>query len=143
MKKKPDPYLRCMPWKAAMVFGPIERILHRLETDGTVDAAGRQIVFYEDGNGGWYDMIAALRGVIEFHQLAAARYRIPASVESMVKFANKLDAGSPIFIEDIAAVRRDIDSCTRQAMSLRLSQAQDVLQTVRISMAMDKIKEAA
>lgn len=126
-----------------MVFSPIERILHRLETDGTVDAAGRQIVFYEDGNAGWYDMVAALRGVIEFHQLAAARYRLPATVDAMIRFANKLECGSPIFETDISAVRHDIDSCTRQAMNLRLSQAQDVLQTVRISMEMNKLKVAA
>lgn len=143
MKKKPDPLLKTQPWKVISVFWPIERILHRLETDGTVDAAGRQIVFYEDGNSGWYDLVAALRGVIEFHQLAEARYKLPAAVEALIRFANKLDASSPIFETDLAAVRASIESCKRQAMSLRLSQATDILQTVRISMAMDKLKEAA
>lgn len=143
MKKRPDPYLRCQPWKIAMVFGPIERILHRLEADGTIEAAGSKIVFYEDGNSGWYDMIAALRGIIEFHQIAAARHQLPATVESLIRFANKLEAGSPIFESDLAAVRANIESCKQQAMKLRVSQATDVLQTIRISMEMDKLKEAA
>ncbi len=143
MRRKPDPYLRTQPWKVTMVFGPIERILHRLETDGTVEVAGRQVVFYEDGNGGWYDAVAALRGVIQFHELAASRHGLPVELASLHKFANKLEASMPIFEADIQAVRACIAECKKQALQLRVSQAQDIVDTIRISMEMDKIKEAA
>lgn len=126
-----------------MVFSPIERILHRLETDGTVDVAGRQVVFYEDGNAGWYDAVAALRGVIQFHELAASRHNLPIDLASLHKFANKLDTGTPIFEADIQAVRACISECKRQALQLRDSQATDIVQAIQISMEMDKIKEAA
>lgn len=143
MKRKPDPLLRTQPWKVTMVFGPIERILHQIETDGTINVAGRQVVFYEDGNAGWYDAIAALRGVIQFHELAASRHNLPIDLQAMTKFANKLDAGMLIFDRDIAAVRACITDCKRQALQLRVSQAQDIVDTIRISMEMDKLKEAA
>lgn len=143
MKRKSDPLLRLQPWKILAVFAPIERILHRLKADGTVDVAGRQIVFKEDGAGGWYDMPAALRGVIEFHRLAAERYGIPAETAGMHKFANKLQLGSPIFEADIAAVRADIDSCKRQAMQLRVSQADSIIRSVQISAEFDKLGRAA
>lgn len=143
MKRKPDPLLRTQPWKITLVFGPIERILHRLEADGTVEVAGSQIVFKEDGRGGWYDAVAAMRGVVQFHEIAGTRYNLPVDMAAVTKFANKLELGAPIFESDIEAVRACIASCKRQAMQLRLSQAQDVLSTVQISIEMDKLKEAA
>ena len=88
MRRKPDPLLRTQPWRMTMVFGPIERILHRLESEGTVEVAGRHVVLKEDGRGGWYDAVAALRGVVEFHQLAQSRHGYPADVEALIKFAN-------------------------------------------------------
>ena len=143
MRRKPDPLLRTQPWRMTMVFGPIERILHRLESEGTVEVAGRHVVFKEDGRGGWYDAVAALRGVIEFHQLAQSRHGHPADVEALIKFANKLEAGAPIFEADLAQVSAGIASCKRQALQLRLSQADDIVKTIQISMRLDSIKEAA
>lgn len=143
MKRRADPLLKTQPWKVTMVFGPIERILHRLEADGTVEVTGRQVVFKEDGRGGWYDAVAALRGVIQFHELASSRHRIPVDMQAMVNFADKLDAGTPIFEDDIQAVRACIAECKKQALQLRISQAQDIVDTIRISMAMEKIREAA
>lgn len=134
MKRKPDPLLRTQPWKIAAVFGPIERILAQLEIDGTIEVAGRQVVFKEDSRNGWYDAVEALRGVIEFHQLAQSRHDHPANVDALIKFANKLEAGAPIFEADLDQVRADIASCMRQAMQLRVSQAEDIVQTIQISM---------
>jgi len=118
----------------------IERVLHRLQIDGTVEAAGRQIVFKEDGRGGWYDMIAALRGVIEFHQIAETRHGIPADVQALIRFANKLETGVPIFEADLAAVHACIDTCKRQAMNLRISQATDIVDTIRVGIQLDRLK---
>lgn len=143
MKRRPDPLLRTQPWKAMAVFHPLERVLHRLELDGTVETAGRQVVFHEDSQNGWYDLVAALRGVIQFHELAASRHALPVDVQAMVKFANKLEAGAPIFEADIQAVRACIAQCIKQALQLRVSQATDIVDTVRISMELEKIREAA
>jgi hypothetical protein len=118
-------------------------MLARLEQDGTVDVAGRQVVFYEDSRCGWYDVVAALRGVIEFHQLAQSRHGHQADVDALRKFANKLEAGAPIFEDDLAQVHACIASCKRQAMQLRLSQATDIVRTIQISMRMENIKAAA
>ena len=139
MKRKPDPLLRTQPWRMTMVFGPIERILHRLESEGTVEVAGRHVVFKEDGRGGWYDAVAALRGVIEFHQLAQSRYGYPADVEALIKFANKLEAGMPVFETDLAAVRENIATCKRQAMALRVSQAASLIDAVRIGAEVERL----
>ena len=143
--KRLDPKLKCQPWKVLFVFTPVEQALLRLEKEGTIDVAGRQVVFKEDMRGGWYDMVAALRGVIEFHEIAERLHGVPASVEAMRKFANKLEAAMPIFEQDIADVRECIQSCWRQAMTLRVSQAQSIVDTVRVGAEMDRLglREAA
>ena len=125
-----------------MVFGPIERILHRLEADCTIDSAQGRPVFHEDGKGGWYDVVEALRGVIAFHQLAEARHGIAADVDGLIRFANKLHSGAPIFEQDLALVRANIDTCKRQALRLLLDEATDIVQTIRIGMELDKLKPA-
>lgn len=130
------------PWKVELVFGPIERILHRIEIDCTVDCVQGRPVFYEDGNGGWYEVVEALRGVIEFHQLAEARHGLPVDLEGMIRVANKLNSGAPLFEQDIALARANIETCKRQALRLTLDEAEDILNTIRISMELDKIKPA-
>lgn len=134
--------LSAQPWKISTVFDPIERILHRLESDCTVDAVQGRPVFYEDGHAGWYDLVEALRGVIAFHQLAEARYGIAAETDGLVKFANKLHSGAPVFEQDLAQARADIETCKRQALRLTIDEATDIVQTIRISMELDKIKPA-
>lgn len=141
--KRLDPKLRCLPWKVSAAWLPVERVLDRLERDSTIDAAGRQIVFQDTGGGAWHDLPEALMGLVDYHRIAASRYGLQVDYAAIEKFANKLRAGSPIFEQDLAAVRASIASCKRQAMQLRLSQSDDIVQTVKISMAMEKKRRAA
>jgi len=134
--------LAMQPWKISTVFDPLDRILHRLEADCTIDAAQGRPVFYEDSRGGWYDTVEALRGVIDFHQLAESRHGIAADVDGLIRFANKLNAAAPLFESDLAQVRASIDSCKRQALRLTLDEAHDIVQTIRIGMELDQLKPA-
>ncbi len=140
MKRKTyDPLLRVQPWRVMAVFQPLERVLARLEIDGTVDTDGRQVVFKEGTREDWYDLPAAIRGVAQFHELAG-RHGVTVDVTPLERFANKLEADSPIFERDIAKVRECIDACRQQALRLRVSQAVEILKTVQISAAMDDLE---
>lgn len=144
MKRQPDPLLKTQPWRILAVFAPLERVLHRIEVDGTVETDGRHVVFREDGRGGWFDIVSALRGVIEFHQIATARHGHPADVAALERFANKLHTGTPVFEGDLVAIRASIASCKAQAMRLRVSEAVDILKTVQVGAELDRIgREAA
>lgn len=121
------------PWRIVAVFGPIDRILHRIEADGTIDAAQGRPVFYEDGHAGWYEFVEAIRGLIHFHELAAERLNAPADVLGMVRLANKLDTGAPLFEADIEAAYRSIETCKRQALKLTIGAASEMLRVVQIS----------
>ena len=47
MKRRLDPLLRTQPWKIHAVFDPLDRVIARLEADGTVETDGRLITFYD------------------------------------------------------------------------------------------------
>ena len=141
-RKQYDPYLRLVPWRIDATFAPLERVLHRIEADGEVDVAGRQIVFREDMRGGWYDLLAALGGIIEFHQIAESRHGIGADLAPLIRLYTKLDKCAPLFETDLEAARRAIDSCKRAAQRLRASQAISIVDTVRISCELDKFRGA-
>ena len=143
MMKRPDPLLRTQPWKVMAVLSPIEGILKRLEKDGTVDSIGRQIVFTESSSGERFDLPEAIRGVVDFHELAASKYGLPIDVDALRRFANKLSAGSPIFESDVEASRRCLQARWSQAMQLRVSQAAELVRTVQIGAEIEKIGRAA
>jgi hypothetical protein len=114
-----------------------------VEADGTVDAAGGVPVFCESSNGGWYELGAALQGVIEFHVIARDRYGYAVDLAGLDRLRNKLDLGAPLFDDDLIAAKRAIVSCKQQAGRLRVSQAVDIVDTVRISMALENLQGAS
>lgn len=133
-----DIRLAATPWKIANVFAPIERVLGRLDIDGTIDVAQGRAVFREDMKGGWYEVVPALRGVVDFHALAAQRHGLQIDLTPLTKLANKLELGSPLFESDVTAVRTCIAECKRQAAKLTTNQADSILRTVQISVAMEE-----
>lgn len=143
MKRRFDPPLRLQPWKVVATFRPVEQLLHRIENDGAVEYSGNQIVAKEDNREGYYDVVEALRGVIQFFEIAATRYRLPIDVQPMVRFTNKLGSGALLFDADMLAVRSCISECKVQVLKLRQSQADDIINTVRISGELDKLGRAA
>ena len=144
MKSKPDPLLKTQPWRVLAVFLPLEKIIDRIAIDGTVQVAGRQVVFKEAAYGKeWYDAVEALRGIIDFHRMANEKYPVKADYAALEKLVNRLDAGAMIFDSDLPAIRASINSCKRQALSLRVSQAASLVQDVQISVQFDKLKRDA
>lgn len=135
--------MACCPWKITAVFYPLDRILHKIEAEGTVDVAQGKAVFKDCMRGDWYEMAPAMEGIVEFHELANARHGLAADTSGISRLAKKLEYASPIFESDIEAAKKSIESCKREALKLTLDEAQDILNTVRIASELDKLKKAA
>jgi hypothetical protein len=131
--------LALTPWKVDAVWAPLERMLARLEIDGTVDTAMGKPVLHDDANRGWYEIAPAIEGIAQFHEIAATRHGWQIDLRPLHKLAAKLRHGSPVFAADIAAVRACADRCKRHAMQMTGREAEDVLQTVRISIQMEQV----
>ena len=140
MKRKPyDPTLKTQPWRISAVWAPIEQVLSRIARSGEVDAVQGRPVFYEDSKGGWYEIAPALRGCIDFHRLAGTRHGLTADVAPLEKIANKLDAGTPIFMADLDAAFAAIAQCKRAALSLRITQALRLVDDCRIKFKLEEV----
>ena len=129
--------LAAMPWKIDATWAPLDRVLARIEIDGTVETAKGRPVLYDDANGGWYEMAPAIDGLVDFHRIAAARHGWDLDLRPLEKLAAKLRLSSPLFEADLEAVLACADRCKRLAGRLTLAEAQDILQTVRISIALE------
>lgn len=143
MRKKPDPIIKTQPWKVLAVYSPIEQIIDRLEIDGTVLTAGRQIIFSDASCNEVHDAIESLMGIIDFHKIANDRFEVKADYAAIEKLANKLEAGMVIFDTDLHAIRAAINSCKRQMLSMRVSQAESLVRDVQLGIEFDKIKRRA
>lgn len=100
-------------------------------------------MFKKDSKGGWYDLPAALLGVIEFHRLAESRHQLLVEIDAIERFANKLEFGAPVFEQDLADVHKNIASCKAQALRLRVSQADAIVRTVQVGAENDRLKGEA
>ena len=65
--------LRLIPWNIHGVWAPLDRILAKLEIDGTAEYSGGEPVLYDPGTNDWHNSAQAIRGIAEFYQVAARR----------------------------------------------------------------------
>lgn len=128
--------LAACPWKVDAAWQPLESVLARLEIDGTVETAQGRPVLHDDMTRGWYETAPAIDGLADWHEIAAQRHGWPCDVGPLRRLAAKLRNGSPVFAGDLRAVREAADVLKRQALRLTVAEAMDVLQTIRIGVAM-------
>ena len=131
--------LALTPWKIAAVFAPIERVIAQIENNGTVDAARGVPVFRETHNGGWYEIVAALDGVIDYHRRAAEYKTLVVNLAPLERLRNKLKNDSPIFPDELSAAQSCIDQLKRFAGALTQGEANDLLHTARIAWEFEAI----
>ena len=140
MKRRPDPLLRCQPWKIHAVFDPIDQVIARLEADGTVETDGRVISFYDAASNERYDLVAALLGIVEFFELAAGRGYIPEPDQTgLKKLAMKLWHDTPLFDADVAKAKAEVATLKRTSGTLRASAAADLIKSIQIADAMERM----
>lgn len=98
--------LRCMPWKVASVFGPMEDILDQLEIEGTIDVIDSGTAVFRDyQDGGLFDTVAAFGGVIDAYAIHEIRSGCALDLAPLRQFVKKIQYGMPIFDADTRAVR--------------------------------------
>ena len=55
--------LRLIPWNIHGVWAPLDRILAKLELDGTAEYSGGEPVLYDPGTNDWHNSARAIRGI--------------------------------------------------------------------------------
>lgn len=130
--------LATQPWKIHAVFAPLEQLLAQIELTGCVDECQGRAVFMEHGAGGYYELAPAIRGIVDFHDLAASRRAVPLDTRPLTSLANKIEYGTPLDEHDLARARECICRLKMFAGRLTVGEAKQLLEDSRSSRLDDK-----
>jgi hypothetical protein len=135
--------LATQPWRIAASLDPVEKILDQIERTGCVDSAKGEVIFKDAGSAHYYSAVPALRGITEMFELAAKRKAWPLDITALNRLATKLDVACPLVQSDIKAARTALAAIRHYAPTLTLGEADDLVNTVRISQEMERIGASA
>jgi hypothetical protein len=109
--------------RIAMVFGPVERVLSELETNGYIDsdAQGMPLLFSQN-EGIWYPIVPALVSMCDTYTKLAAAHGWADETDGMRKFAKRLELSMPIFQEDVDRARATVEWMKRQTLLITPNQ---------------------
>ena len=131
--------LRLIPWNIHGVWAPLDRILAKLELDGTAEYSGGEPVLYDPGTNDWHNSAQAIRGIAEFYQVAARRKGWQGvQTEPISRFARLLELDDEITQQDIDEVRACSNVLRKLAGSLTLREAKAVLADTCIKIEVEK-----
>lgn len=142
-----NPRMATQPWRSQSVFTPLERILDQLEQEGTVDVSAAHkmagMPIYKETDGKWYSTVHAMQGVIEFFEIHASRKGLFLPLQPLILLAKKLEVDMPIFPKDTQDVRAALVILRRTANRMTADEAHELVNDIRISVEMDKIRGEA
>ena len=124
--------LATMPWRIDAVWYPVESFLDRILREGTVDELHGKVAAHDDTTQRWYEFIPAVRGLLEFHRIAAQRHGWNMDLEPLSQLITKLANGSLIFAKDVLSAQNSIGPLKQMAGQLTLGEAVDINTTVNI-----------
>ncbi len=131
--------LRLIPWNIHGVWAPRDRILAKLELDGTAEYSGGEPVLYDPGTNDWHNSAQAIRGIAEFYEVAARRKGWPdVQTEPITRFARLLELDDEITQQDIDDVRACSIVLRKLAGSLTLREARAYLDETCIKIEVEK-----
>ena len=136
--KRGDLPLRLLPWNIHGVWAPLDAILSRLEKDGTAEYSGGEPVLYDPGTNDWHNSAQAVRGIAEFHEVAALRKGWTVDTEPITRFARRLETDDEITQQDIDDVRACAATLRRLSGSLTLREARAYLDETCIRIEVEK-----
>ncbi|ENO76555.1 hypothetical protein B447_17466 [Thauera sp. 27] len=137
--RRADLPLRLIPWNIHGVWAPLDRILTKLEIDGTAEYVDGEPKLYDPGTNGWHNSAQAIRGIAEFYQVAARRKAwkdVPT--EPITRFARLLELDDEITQQDIDDVRSCSAVLRKLAGSLTLREARAYLDETCIKIEVEK-----
>ncbi len=120
--------LRLIPWNIHAVWAPLFKILDRLEKDGTAEYANGEPVLYDAGTAEWHNSAQAIRGIADFHEVAARRKGWPAiDTDPIHRFARLLEGNADITDQDINDVRACSVALIKMSGEITLGEARSYL----------------
>jgi hypothetical protein len=132
------------PWRAKLVFDPLESILDELEQQGTLTTSAEgQVMFKDVTTGEWHDTIAALLGVIDTFEILERRYGVDAQLDPLRAFADKIEKGSEIDNRDTAAVRASMKTMRNLVLDMTIGEVRQLVRDFQTKDELEKLLPVA
>lgn len=139
-----DVKLSTQPWRVAAMFGPLEAVIRQIEESGTVTTDVQGMPIFKDANDGtWYATCPAIEGVIDAYATHEIRSGRAMPLDSLRRFAKKLEYSSPLTDEDCAAVKRDLITLRRETMAMTIAYASSLVTTTQLKIELEQQERSA
>ena len=118
--------------KAALVFGPLDAIIDRLEADGTAltDERGNPVAI--DLNGEEYDAAGGIEGLIWHLEIHASRHGLTLPLDPLRELQIAFKYIKPIMPSTVAKLREALPVLRRAMADANQEEQIDILRTVQI-----------
>lgn len=131
------------PWKVNAVFAPLDNIFAQLQQDGTVHTERGVPVYWDTKSNQWHEIEPALGGLIDYYEIATRRHQVNIDLQPLTTFCNRLGAGTPLTLENVAAAQATTNLLRQFALHhLTIGEANDILTSAKIKFEIEE-REAA
>lgn len=132
------PLLKHQPWKLQAVFGTVQGIVDRIDTQGTVDYNDEGTpMFHDPYDQCWYPIEPSLRGMCDAFDIHSSRFNRPVVTAGLLAFIKKLKDHEEVDDDDIAAARDSIYRMTVEASHMTSAYATAIVRDSQIKFALE------
>ena len=135
---RPKPVHAPMLVASALVLGPLEAVVDRLEIDGTVDVDGRGNLVIQDPQAGeWYDAAGGIEGLIWHLDMHRTRYGVVLPLDGVRELHIAFKSCAPVQASTIRKRRAAIPVLQRAMALVNKDHQIDLLRQTQMKAAME------
>lgn len=132
------------PWRASLVFDPLEAILDQLEQEGTLTVDAEDTAIAKDPHDGkWYSTAAALQGIIEAFEIRERQSGVDGRLGPLRALTERIEKGEEIDNRDTAAARASAIHLRAIVMDMTIGEARQLVNDYNTREILERVEAAA
>lgn len=124
-------------------FYPFEQALDRLLNTGEIETDSVGLYIFKDGSGVNQSFVSSLKVYIEVIEIYCNRHNLTFNTKPLHVLQNRMFEARGFDEEEIIEARKALDICKQIICKINPKVLMDILNSVRISMKMEKVTEGS
>lgn len=122
---------------------PFEQALDRLIEKGEIETDNTGMLIFKDGAGNNQSFVSSLKVYIEVIEIYCNRHKLTFNTKPLHVLQNRMFEARGFDEEEIIEARKTLDICKQIICKINPKDLMDILNSVRISMKMEKVTEGS
>ena len=122
-----------------LALRPLEEIIDQIERDGTVNTSSKGVAMFKASDGGWYDTVEAIDGLIVHFEMYSVRHRVALPLGALRDLQTALKYCIPVFEKTILELRHDLPVLRRALATADPDDQVDILVQSMIKFEMEAV----